>query len=136
MTTDDANLRFSNPPDLAPAPGYTQVVEATAGRTIYVSGQVALDRNGQIVGEGDLEAQARQVFENLGAALGAAGASFGDVVKLGYYLTDISRVGAVRGVRDEYVDTDNPPASTAVEVSRLFREGLLIEIEAVAVART
>lgn len=134
MTTDDRNLRFSNPPGLAPAPGYTQVVEATGGRTIYVSGQVALDRKGEIVGEGDLEAQARQVFENMKVALGAAGASFGDVVKLGYFLTDISRLGAVRGIRDEYVDTGNPPASTAVEVSRLFREGLLIEVEAIAVA--
>jgi len=57
-------------------------------------------------------------------------------VKLGYYLTDISRIGAVRGIRDEYVDTENPPASTAVEVSRLFREGLLIEVEAVAVVRS
>jgi enamine deaminase RidA (YjgF/YER057c/UK114 family) len=136
VSTDDTNLRFSNPPELAPAPGYTQVVEATGGRTIYVSGQVALDRSGEIVGEGDLEAQARQVFENLKVALGTARASFGDVVKLGYYLTDISRIGVVRGVRDEYVDTDNPPASTAVEVSRLFREGLLIEVEAVAVARS
>jgi len=52
VTTDDTNLRFSNPPELAPAPGYTQVVEATGGRTIYVSGQVALDSSGEIVGEG------------------------------------------------------------------------------------
>lgn len=136
MTTNDANVRFINPPELAPTPGYTHVVEATGGRTIYVSGQVALDRSGGVVGEGDLEAQARRVFENLNAALVAAGAGFGDVVKLGYYLTDISRIGEVRGVRDEYVDTGNPPASTAVEVRRLVREEFLIEVEAVAVARS
>ena len=134
MTTNDTNLRFSNPPELAPAPGYTQVVEATGGRTIYVSVQVALDRHGEIVGEGDLEA--RQVFENLKAGLEAAGAGFGEVVKLGYYLTDISQIAVVRRVRDEYVDTDNPPASTAVEVRRLFREELLIEVEAVAVIQS
>jgi reactive intermediate/imine deaminase len=136
LTTDDANVRFLNPPELAPAPGYTHVVEATGDRTIYVSGQIALDRSGEVVGEGDLEAQVRQVFENLKAALASTGAGFGDVVKLGYYLTDISQIAAVRGVCDEYVDTDNPPASTAVEVRRLFREELLIEVEAVAVIQS
>ena len=59
MTTDDANLHFLNPPELAPAPGYTHVVEATGGRTIYVSGQIALNRAGEVVGEDDLEAQTR-----------------------------------------------------------------------------
>lgn len=111
-------------------------MEAIGGRTICVSVQGDLARHGEIVSEGDLDAQACQVFENLKAALGAAKAGFGEMVKLGYYLTDISRVGAVRAVRDKYVDTDNPPASAAVEVRRLFREGLLIEVEAVAVARS
>jgi reactive intermediate/imine deaminase len=136
LTADDTNVRFLNPPELAPAPGYTQVVEVTGGRTIYVSGQIAMDRSGEVVGEGDLKAQTRQVFENLKAALAAAEAGFGDVVKLSYYLTDISQIAAVRGVRDEYVDTGNPPASTAVEVRRLFRKELLIEVEAVAVVQS
>lgn len=130
---DRGNLRFINPPELAPPPGYTQVVEATGRRTVYVAGQVALDASGEVVGRGDMEAQARQVFENLKVALEAVGAGFGDVVKLNYYVTDISRVGDIRAVRDEYVDTERPPASTAVEVSRLFREELLVEVEAVAV---
>lgn len=77
MTTDDANVRYLDPPELAPTPGYTHVVVVTGGRTIYVSGQVALNRSGEVVGEGDLKAQARQVFENLRAALGAAGVLFG-----------------------------------------------------------
>jgi enamine deaminase RidA (YjgF/YER057c/UK114 family) len=132
LTIDDTNLRYFNPPELALTLGYMHVVEASGGRTIYVSGQIALDRSGEIVGEGDLEAQNRQVFKNLKAALAAAGADFGDVVKLGYYLTDISQIGTVRRVRDEHVDTHNPPASTAAEVRRLFREELLIEVEAVA----
>jgi enamine deaminase RidA (YjgF/YER057c/UK114 family) len=128
------NVRFLNPPALAAPPGYTHVVEATGGKTIYVSGQVALDRSGDVVGPGDLETQTRRVFENLKASLEAVGAGFGDVVKLNYYLLDISQIGVIRAVRDEYVDTTSPPASTAVEVSRLFREDLLVEIEAVAVA--
>lgn len=135
MTTDDARVRFFNPPELAATPGYAHAAETSGGRTIYVSGQVALNRAGEVVGEGDLEAQARQVFANVGAALRAASAGFGDVVKLGFYLTDISRMGVVRGIRDEYVDTDKPPASTAVEVRRLIREEFLIEVEATAVAR-
>ena len=74
------------------------------------------------------------MFENLQAALDAAGATWADVVKLNYYLVDVSELTAVRAIRDEYVKTDHPPASTLVEVSRLFREDVLIEIDAVAIA--
>jgi reactive intermediate/imine deaminase len=121
-------------PDTLPAPfGYSQVVDAPATRIVYVSGQVPLDAEGQLVGEGDFEAQVRQVFANLTAALEAAGVSWGDVVKLNYFLVDVSRIASVRAIRDEYVDTARPPASTLVEVSGLFRDDVLIEIEAVAV---
>ena len=131
---DQGNLRFVNPSELAPPPGYTHVVEASGGRTVYLSGQVALDVSGEVMGIGDLRAQTRQVFENLEVALGAVGAGFKDVVKLTYYVADPSwEGGALRSVRDEYVDTERPPASTAVGVSRLFREELLVEVEAVAV---
>jgi reactive intermediate/imine deaminase len=126
--------RFHSPETLPRPFGYSHVVEVRPGRVIYVSGQVPLDREGRLVGEGDFEAQARQVFENLQAALEAAGASWGDVVKLNYFLVDVSRVAEVRAIRDEYVDTAHPPASTLVEVSRLFRDDVLIEIDAVAVA--
>jgi enamine deaminase RidA (YjgF/YER057c/UK114 family) len=86
------------------------------------------------MGIGDLRAQTRQVFENLEVALGAVGAGFKDVVKLTYYVADPSwEGGALRSVRDEYVDTERPPASTAVGVRRHFREELLVEVEAVAV---
>jgi len=73
------------------------------------------------------------VFANLDRALAAAGASFTDVIKLNFYLTDISQIAAVRPVRDEYVDTARPPASTAVQVGALFMPGLEIEVEAWAV---
>jgi reactive intermediate/imine deaminase len=131
---NDGVRRFHSPQTLPPPFGYSHVVEVRAGRVIYVSGQVPLDRDGKLVGEGDLELQARQVFENLQAALDAAGATWADVVKLNYYLVDVSELIAVRAIRDEFVKTDHPPASTLVEVSRLFREDVLIEIDAVAIA--
>ena len=123
---------FRAPDGLAPGPGYSHAVTGR-GRWVAISGQVALDENGEPVGPGDLEAQARQVFANLDRALAAAGASFTDVIKLNFYLTDISQIAVVRPVRDEYVDTARPPASTAVQVGALFIPGLMIEVEAWAV---
>jgi len=126
--------RFIKSDSLPPSPGYSQAVEIRPGaRIIYVAGQVALDRSGKLVGEGDLRAQASQTFENLKAALQASGASFDNVVKLNSYFVDMTQLPAFREVRDKYVNTANPPASTAVQVSRLFREGFLVEVEAVAV---
>ena len=75
----------------------------------------------------------RQVFVNLQAALQAGGAGFEQVVKLNLYLVDATHLPVIREVRDQYVNTRQPPASTAVEVRRLFREDALIEVEAVAV---
>jgi enamine deaminase RidA (YjgF/YER057c/UK114 family) len=125
--------RFINPETMHRPTGYSHVAEVTAGRPVYIAGQVALDSTGTLVGAGDIRAQARQVFENLRAALGAVGAGFDQVVKLNYYLVDATQLPAVREVRDEYLDARRLPTSTAVEVRRLFREDILIEIEAVAV---
>jgi enamine deaminase RidA (YjgF/YER057c/UK114 family) len=102
---------------------------------VFVSGQVALDSAGRLVGPGDVRAQTRQTFENLRRALAAAGATFADVVKLTYYVLDAGQVGVVRAERDRFVNVAAPPASTLVEVRRLFRDDLLIEVEAVAVVR-
>ena len=125
--------RFLSPDTLSPPFGYSHVVDAPASRIVYVSGQVPLDTEGQLVGVGDFEAQVRQVFANLTAALEAVGVAWSDVVKLNYFLVDVSQVASVRAIRDEYVDMERPPASTLVEVSRLFRDDVLIEIEAVAI---
>jgi enamine deaminase RidA (YjgF/YER057c/UK114 family) len=134
VTDQDApTARFANPETMHTPTGYTHVVEVTAGRPLYISGQVALDRDGALVGPGDLAAQAGQVFDNLRAALAAAGASFDHVVKLNFYLVDIAQLAVVREVRDRYVNRARPPASTAVEISGLAREEFLIEVEAVAV---
>ncbi|TML46880.1 MAG: RidA family protein [Actinobacteria bacterium] len=127
-----AEKRFLSP-DTLPAPfGYSHVVDSPADRIVYISGQVPLDAEGQLVGEGDFEAQTRQVFENLTRALEAADAAWGDVVKLNYFLTDLTQITSVRAIRDQYVDTERPPASTLVMVSGLFRPDVMVEIEAVA----
>lgn len=126
-------VRFVKSENLPPSPGYSQAVEIRRGRIIYVAGQVALDRSGKVLGEGDMRAQAQQTFENLKAALEASGAKFEDVIKLNYYFSDITQLSVVREVRDQFINTANPPASTAVEVKRLFREPFLIEVEAIAV---
>ena len=120
-----------NAPSVRTPPGYSHAVQA--GGLLLISGQVPLDEAGDVVGA-DLDSQARQAFRNLGAVLAAAGVTFDAVVKLSYFVTDIGQVAAVRAVRDEFINTANPPASTLVEVSRLFLPGLLIEIEAVAEA--
>ena len=124
---------FINPDAMHRPTGYTHVVEVTAGRPVYIAGQVALDPSGAIVGPGDIRAQARQVFDNLRTALQAVGAGFEQVVKLTYYLVDATQLPVVREVRDQYVNTQQPPASTAVEVRGLVSDDLLIEVEAVAV---
>lgn len=131
-----SQLQFLNPSDLPTPPGYTQVVVARPGRTVYVAGQVALDRDGRLVGEGDFLAQCRQTFANVGRALAAAGADFSHVVKLTTFVTDMSALVHFRTARDEVLGpaiSAPPPASTLVQVQRLFRPEFLIEIEAVAV---
>ncbi len=127
------NVRFINPSTLSTPPGYTHVVEVARGKTVYIAGQVALDSAGNLVGKGDLAAQAHQVFKNLKSALESVGATFSNVVKLTYFAVDMSQLQTIRDIRKEYLDMKNPPASTAVEVSRLAREEFLLEIEAIAV---
>jgi enamine deaminase RidA (YjgF/YER057c/UK114 family) len=117
------------PAGVAPGRGYSQVVTGE-GRLVAVSGQVAQDEQGHLVGPGDPEAQARQVFQNLGRCLAEGGAGFDDVVKLGFFVLDIAYLPALRAARDEVIDTTRPPASTAVQVAGLFAPGYLLEVEA------
>jgi enamine deaminase RidA (YjgF/YER057c/UK114 family) len=113
-----------------PPTGYTHTVVAEPGRVAYISGQVAYDRAGKLVGEGDIVAQTRQVFENLKAHLDSLGVDFADVIKLNYYATDVSRLSEIRALRNDYLPKENPPASTFVAVKGLVLPELLIEIEA------
>ena len=128
-----AQVKRTNPPALSAPTGYTHIVEvAGPNRTIYISGQIAFDKDGKVVGAGDMKAQAEQVFKNLETALTAAGATFTDVVKMNSYITDMSKIQAVRDVRARYFK-DVTPASTFVEVKGLVRPELLLEIEVIAV---
>lgn len=126
---------FLNPPALCPTIGWTHVVTATAGKTIFISGQVSVDSAGRVVGRGDLRAQLVQTFENLKSALAAAGATFKDVVKSNLYVVGLQAesVPLIREVRGRYFDAAHPPASTLVGVEKLVHPDWLIEIELVAV---
>ena len=127
-----AAIERMNPQGLSTPTGYSHVVSARGGRTIYIAGQVALDAQGRVVGAGDLAAQTRQVFANLDIALKAAGATFANVVKTNYYLRDASQVAVIREIRSKYF-TKELPASTLIEVPRLANPDFLIEIEVIAV---
>jgi enamine deaminase RidA (YjgF/YER057c/UK114 family) len=128
-------IRFINPKTMAKPPGYTYVVETTGpGRTVYIAGQLGLDLDNKLVGgAGDFRAQCAKAFENLGYALASVGATFQHVVKINNYLVDMSHIPIFREVRDAFLNTKAPPASTTVAISMLARPGALFEIEAIAV---
>jgi enamine deaminase RidA (YjgF/YER057c/UK114 family) len=127
--------QFLNPPTLPPTFGWTHVVTATGGKTIYVSGQVSVNERGEVVGKGNLRAQTEQTFQNLQRALAAAGATLADVVKMNLYVVGLrpEQVPIIREVRSRYVRADRPPASTLVGVAALVGADWLIEIEVIAV---
>ena len=125
-------LRHLNPPALSTPTGYTHVVVPQRGRLVFIAGQVSADKSGAVVGKGDFRAQSKQVFENLKAAVEAAGGTLADVAKINVYATDLSQLAAMREVRQQYF-TGNPPASTLIQVVALARPEYLLEIEAVLV---
>jgi reactive intermediate/imine deaminase len=125
----------SNPETVAPPIGtYSQAVRVETGDAVWISisGQIAIDREGNLVGRGDMRAQTRQVFEHLNAILEANGATFADVVKIGTYLTTLDDLAGMREVRGEYL-TAEPPASTAVQVVALVVPDAMIEVDLLAV---
>ena len=138
MTGDPTpQTRRINPPALGTPPGYSQVVDVSASRIIFIAGQTALDRDGNVVGKGDFAAQARQVFTNLATALQAVECTAGNLVKLTVFLTDMNNLAAYREARNRFFASVTPvaaPAVTLVEVSKLYGPDFLIEIEAIAAA--
>jgi reactive intermediate/imine deaminase len=123
--------RFVRPAGLPPVNGYSHAV-VFDGRMIVISGQVPLTADGAPVAMDDPEAQVRQVFDNLAGALAAAGAGLDQIVKLTVYLTDLADLEVFRRVRDEYISSESPPASTLVQVSALVHPTFRIEIDALA----
>ena len=126
--------QFLNPPDLCPTFGWTHVVATTGAKTIHVSGQVAVNAAGELVGRGDLKRQTEAAFENVKAALAAAGATFDHVVKSTIFVVNFKpeMLPVIREVRGRYFSRERPPASTLVGVTALAGPEWLIEIEATA----
>jgi enamine deaminase RidA (YjgF/YER057c/UK114 family) len=138
MTRDTTPaMTHFNPPELGTPPGYSQIVDVTAGRLIFISGQTALDGNGNLVGKSDFAAQAAQVFRNLAIALQSRGCDAANLVKLTVFLTDMNNLGLYREARNRFFASVTPkaaPAVTLVEVSKLYGPDFMIEIEAIAAA--
>jgi len=134
-TQNVASHRFLNPSTMPATRGYTHVVETRGPcRTVYLAGQLGMTPDGKFAGApGDFRAQVAQAFENVKLALAAAGATFDHVVKVTVYFTDMANLQAYFEVRDRYVNTRTPPASTAVQIAKLARDAALFEIEAIAV---
>jgi len=133
--TDASAVKFLNPATVAAPHGYSHAVEVDLGtcEMVIISGQVALDSKGNLVGPGDYEKQTEQIFINIKNIVESAGGQMDNVVKLGFFIRDVGQIQKVRTVRDRFINIKNPPASTLVEVSKLFRDDVLIEIEATAI---
>lgn len=129
--SDNAN-RFINPEGMWRSTGYSHIVETRATRTLYLSGQVPVDEEGNLVAANDMAGQAEKIFENIGKMLASVGATFEDIVKVTYYVADVSQMQAIRDIRDKYFpNKDRMPASTAIGIT-LLRPGLLLEVEVTA----
>jgi reactive intermediate/imine deaminase len=128
-------VELVNPASVAAPKGYSQAAVVDLGncKMVIMSGQVPLDKDGQLVGKGDVGKQARQVFQNIKNIVEEMGGSMQDVVKLTYLITDIASLAKVREARDAFINTQKPPASTLAQVNKLYREDVLIEVEATAV---
>jgi reactive intermediate/imine deaminase len=120
-----------NPEALSRSRGYSQVVKV--GNTVYIAGQISAGPDGTVVGKGDPESQARQVWRNIEAAVKAAGGTLQNVVKTTTYVTNIQYAAAVRKVREELFQSSNPPTSTLLVVAGLASPDYMVEIEAIAV---
>jgi 2-iminobutanoate/2-iminopropanoate deaminase len=129
------NVQFKNSPEISAPAGYSHVVIVNRGKMVFLSGQVGLDKRGEMVGKNDFGAQVTQVFSNLKFALTAAGATPNDLIKLNYYVVGLNhdKLVAIRNVRDQFINKEHPPVSTLAGVQALFRDDAMIEVEAVAV---
>ena len=127
---------YLNPDGVTKPAAYTHVVTAQGSRIVYIAGQTSVDKDGNVVGAGDLAKQAEQVYENLKTCLASVGATFADVTKLTTFIVSY-RPSADReilgAVRQKYISAENRPASTLVGVQSLATPDYMIEIEATAV---
>jgi enamine deaminase RidA (YjgF/YER057c/UK114 family) len=129
--------KFINPPgalDSLPR-GYTHAVRVDQpGAIVYIAGQGPIDEQLGLIGGDDFEAQVRATFRNIQRCLELAGATFDDVVKMNVFVTDIkTQQWPFRNVRAEFINREHPPVSTMVEISRLAVDGMMVEVDLVAV---
>jgi enamine deaminase RidA (YjgF/YER057c/UK114 family) len=136
MANDPApQIKRLNPAELGTPPGYSQIVDVSARRLVFIAGQAAIDRAGNVIGKNDFSSQAEQAFRNLATALAAAGCTAASLIKLTVFLRNMDNLAAYREARDRFFATVTPPAApaiTLIEVSRLYGADFLIEIEAIA----
>ncbi len=135
QTSDTSLIKFTNPSSLATPKGYSHAAIIDLGNChmVLLSGQVPLDSKGNLVGIDDLAKQTEQVFLNIKNAITELGGTMDNLVKIGVFMVDVSQIQVFRDARNKFINTKNPPASTLVEVSKLFRDDVLIEIEATAI---
>ncbi len=128
-------VHFDNPGFLSAPRGYSHVARIDLGNAwmLIISGQVALDKEGNLVGKDDFARQTETVYDNLIRIIQNSGGNKDHLVKTGIFILDNANMPVLREIRNKYINTQNPPASTLVQVAKLYRDDLLIEIEATAV---
>lgn len=133
--TDSSMVQFVNPSSVSTPKGYSHaaVIDLGSCKMVIISGQVALDSAGNLVGKGDFAKQTEQVFINIKKIITELGGTMDHLVKVTNYVLDVSQVQTLRDIRNKYINTKNPPASTLAQVSKLFRDDILVEIEATAI---
>jgi 2-iminobutanoate/2-iminopropanoate deaminase len=130
--SDKLMIDAFNPPDVwAPFGAFSMAVIQGDGQIIHLKGQVALDRDGQVVGAGDMRAQTRQALANIRAVLASVGGAMGDIVSLTHYVTDIDEFMTTGDIRREFFAAPFP-VTTTVQVAALYRPELVVEIAAMA----
>lgn len=128
-------VTFKNPSTVAKPAGYSHAAEIDLGKSkmLIISGQVALDKEGKVVGELNFEKQTEQIFTNIKNIIEDSGGTMNDLVKITIYLRDVTNIVKFREIRNKYINVNNPPASTLVEITDLARDEFLLEVEATAV---
>lgn len=131
----DSIVEFKNYKNVWKSNGFSQAAIINLGscKMIMISGQVPLDSSGSLIGKDDFVKQTNQVFVNIKNIITNEGGTMSDVVKLSAYLKDISQLQAFRAVRDKFINIAQPPASTLVEAAKMFRDDIMLEVDATAI---
>ena len=133
--TDTSIVNFKNPSSVAAPKGYSHaaVIDLGNSQMVLLSGQVPLDNKGNLVGKDDFSKQTEQVFLNIRNIISELGGTMDNIIKIGIYTVDISQIQSFRDVRNRFINIKNPPASTLVQVTKLFRDDVLLEVEVTAI---